>query len=64
MDRISQLISVLFWACIVHFMNLRFERQFMMRIEREHQEVERRIGDFTALHEYVGRHRKVEFVYA
>lgn len=64
MDRISQLISILFWACVVHVMNARFERQFMTRIEREHQEVERRIGDFTALQEYVGRHRKAEFVYA
>lgn len=64
MDRVSQLISVLFWACVVHLMNLRFERQFMDRIEHEHNIVERAIGDFTALQEYVGRHRKAELVYA
>lgn len=65
MDRISQLISTFFWACVVYIMNVRFEREFMDRIDHEHGTIERAIGDFTILHEYVGRHRlRDESIYA
>lgn len=64
MDRLSQLIVHLFWSCVVYVMNARFERQFLDRIDREHMTIETTIGDFSILHEYVGRHRKTEFSYA
>lgn len=64
MDRVSQLIAHLFWALVVYTLNARFERQFIRRIERQHRVVEAAIGDFSALYEYVGRHRKAETTYA
>jgi hypothetical protein len=64
MDRVSQLISRLFWAFIVFTLNVSLERQFIRRIERQHRAIAATIGDFSGLHEYVGRHRRVESTFA
>lgn len=60
MDPLSLLISRLFWTLVVLTLNVRLERQFIRRVESQHAAVARVIGDFSSLHEYVGRHRKAE----